>query len=187
MDPLEGTGFSLVCPSGASYIHKIVAKILAFHLRHNAPLNLDLHQFINRCNIALPQSLLALPPITAEKESTTSSFREIGSDTRPPSQPSQACAEIRMSNKFADSVNEFRESWLHTSLEGFLQDVELVQTQSHRDLGQYLLSLRLYLRQQLRRIQQIRGGFSFWVSVQVKYRHPTKSVTDMSPPFLHTG
>ena len=30
-------------------------------------------------------------------------------------------------------------------------------------------------------------GLSFWISVQVRYTHPTREVKDMKPQYLHTG
>ena len=81
---------------------------------------------------------------------------------------------------------DFVSSWFQSLLAGFLQEAELRPLSGERDLLLFLEYLRRYLIPELLRMFDRKCGLSFWVSLQVKYTHPTKSLPDVSPPFLHT-
>ena len=169
--------------------------IWAFHLQHNAPINLDFHNFIQRTNMPHRPPIVRISSMTTDAHISESSHHR-QSVTASISTEDEGANEIANLNQILSSkicinnqkhVPDFVTSWFQSSLDGFLQEAELRSQSGQHDLVLFLDCLRRYLLPQLLRMLERKGGFSFWVSVQVKYSHPTKSLSDMSPPFLHTG
>ena len=84
-------------------------------------------------------------------------------------------------------VDAFYEGYRQNSLEGLLQDIELRTNIRMYDFEPYLRGLRYALESEILKMFAKERGINFWVSVQVKYTHPTKDLSDQPPPFLHTG
>ena len=83
---------------------------------------------------------------------------------------------------------EFKEVFKQMALGGLVQDVKYEPTnQPQKDLTRFLEALRNTIRPLLQKALESKHGVTFWVSLQVKYAHPSKEIKDMRPPFLHSG
>ena len=189
---LDGTGVGQNQTGTLSNLHQIVSFIWAYHLKHNAPLNYDFYSFCHRVRIPPPHELTQAfegrqyPTSTAEN---TASPAEQSATLVSAQQTTlmQEDGKTQIGKDAPSKAKYFNVAWHKTSLDGFLQDVELQPTMALNDLSHYLEITLEYLQPELQRNLDKGGAFSFWVSVQVRYSHPIKSLKDMNPPFLHTG
>ena len=83
---------------------------------------------------------------------------------------------------------KFELVWHQPSLDGYVQDAKFVPTtHPHNNLAIILAAIRATIKPLLEEALKSNHGLSFWVSLQVKYMHPSKEITNMQPPFLHSG
>ena len=62
--PVVGTEVGFDLPVNAGHLPRLVAMIWAFHLQHNAPINLDFHTFIQRTNMPHPRPIVGITSLT---------------------------------------------------------------------------------------------------------------------------
>ena len=84
--------------------------------------------------------------------------------------------------------NPFREIVKQTALDGLIQDVKYEPVRHpQKNLVEFMGAVRSTITPLLQQALEAQKGVTFWVSLQVKYAHPTKEITDLNPPHLHSG
>ena len=84
-----------------------------------------------------------------------------------------------------ERVKFYQES-KQSALNGLVQEIKYsLQPHPLRDLSQFLISMREVVKEHLLSILHAGKGVGFWVTIQVIYNHPTKEMTEMTPPTLH--
>ena len=83
---------------------------------------------------------------------------------------------------------KFELVWHQPALKGYVVDAKFAPTtHPHNNLAIILGAVRSTIKPLLVEALKSKHGLSFWVSLQVKYMHPSKEIKDMNPPFLHSG
>ena len=82
----------------------------------------------------------------------------------------------------------FRQIFMQRALNGLVQDFALEPIHHpQQSLTQFINAMMVRIRPDLKAVLNLYRGFTFWISVQVRYQHPAKTTNDMKPVYLHSG
>ena len=148
------------------------------------------------------------PPMAKEEDAPTQSEDSPAIDQRSPSPVQEAAgaavttdaidgnklqeeegAPFIFKEKAVDIISsDFVIEDYHSSFEGLVEEMDLFSKYPQTDLESYLADLDHHLTEELCRRVSKRNGLNMWISVQVKYSHPFKELTEYeSVDYLHSG
>ena len=86
-----------------------------------------------------------------------------------------------------EELEEFHVGYKKTALD-FLEEMDLLTSRPQHDFIHYLKSLRQYLQTEIATMMETLKGVIFWVSIQVRYTHPTRELNEHeSTAYLHSA